>query len=201
MKERIVQLMTVPLIQGTLRYVYITIAKTITEKAEAEGATFAATVLPIVHACSPNDAKIIYDNMRQGKAGTDFAAVKEAFKRNYPCIGIACSDVGGIFDDANAVYLSGAEPCGVDQVDQNGCKGTWLLVVGLSVTGVGVLVLLVLIVNSCTGSNGKVHTPNTESEQRNLNAGVSFEVDECCEEEVPTPAPDPRRGESQTGIA
>merc|ERR1712166_1639392 len=47
-KESIEQMMTVPLIQGTLRYAYITSTdKNAGEKAEAEGATFAAAVLPI----------------------------------------------------------------------------------------------------------------------------------------------------------
>ena len=32
-------------------------------------------------------------------------------ERNYECLGITCTDVGGIWDDASGVYISGAEPC------------------------------------------------------------------------------------------
>ena len=54
---RISQLMAVPLIQGTLRYAYVQDKQSDRrEKEEAEGATFAAAVLPLVNSCSPADA-------------------------------------------------------------------------------------------------------------------------------------------------
>merc|ERR1711897_61380 len=86
-KEKIEQMMTVPLIQGTLRYAYITSTdKNAGEKAEAEGATFAAAVLPIVHACDEDAASVIYKNLKTGQNnGADFAAVKRAFESVYEC--------------------------------------------------------------------------------------------------------------------
>ena len=112
-KERIEQLMAVPLIQGTLRYAFFQESKGGgTEKDEAEGAVFAASVLPLVHACSEEDAEIIYDIMKVGSNENDFQAVKEAFERNYKCMGITCEDVGGLYDDALGVYEDGAAPCG-----------------------------------------------------------------------------------------
>ena len=111
-KDRIVELMYVPMIQGALRYAYFQGEQNDTsEKSEAEGATFAAAVLPIVHACSPVDADAIYDNMRIGEtAKADFSVVKAAFENNYDCMGITCEDVGGLYDGAD--YYPKAAPCG-----------------------------------------------------------------------------------------
>lgn len=112
-KESIEQLMTIPLVQGAIRYAYIRSTEISPgEQAEAEGATFAAAVLPVVHACDEDDAAIIYDNMRVGSGTPDFKAVKEAFERNYACMNIRCGDVGGVYDSANSQYYEGAEPCG-----------------------------------------------------------------------------------------
>jgi hypothetical protein len=59
-KERIVQLMTVPLIQGTLKYAYLADREEdVGEKEKAEGAVFAASILPMVHHCDATDAQTI----------------------------------------------------------------------------------------------------------------------------------------------
>lgn len=109
---RITNLMAVPLIQGTIRYAHTTDKQNDDrEKAKAEGAVFAAAVLPVVADCSPNDAKVIYDNMRVGGSAT-FEDVKAAFEANYACMGITCADVGGLVDGASGGYFAGAEPCG-----------------------------------------------------------------------------------------
>merc|ERR1719424_1455287 len=50
-KNRIVSQMTVPLVQGSLRYAYKMAALSGGTKERAEGALFAAAVLPQVHAC------------------------------------------------------------------------------------------------------------------------------------------------------
>jgi hypothetical protein len=109
----ITSLMAVPMIQGTLRYAHIVgEQQQMSEKAEAEGATFAAAVLPILHACSENDAATVYNNMRVGSgASKDFAAVKQAFEANYECMKVSCADVGGVLQ-ADGTYFEGAEPCG-----------------------------------------------------------------------------------------
>lgn len=111
---RITQLMAVPLVQGTLRYAYIQDKQNDKrEKAQAEGAVFAASVLPLLNACSASDADIVYNNMRVGNGGSvSFEVVKTAFERNYNCLGITCEDVGGLIDSVSTGYLQGAEPCG-----------------------------------------------------------------------------------------
>jgi len=112
-KERIAELIFVPVVQGSLRYAYITDKEIATagEKAEAEGAVFAAAVLPVVHACNAKDAEIIYDNLAVGSGKADFAAVKKAFERNYKCMGITCEDIGGLWDSTQNKYMPGASPC------------------------------------------------------------------------------------------
>lgn len=109
-KEKIEKLMAVPLVQGTLRYAYITDKQPSGEKEEAEGAVFAAAVLPLVHACNAADAEVIYNNMAVGSGGADFGEVRLAFERNYECMGITCEDVGGLWN-GDSDYLPDAAPC------------------------------------------------------------------------------------------
>jgi hypothetical protein len=139
-KTNIVNLMKVPLIQGVLRYAYVREfanpgtdelsvkaeaanpgTDELSMKAEAAGASFAAAVLPWVHACERVDADIIYDIMRVGSEPSQqdsFKEVKQAFERNYKCLGISCSDVGGQW--AVDGYAPGAEPCGSGASGANG---------------------------------------------------------------------------------
>lgn len=111
-KERIVELMAVPLVQGTIRYAHkVDRIPTSAEKEAAEGAVFAASVLPIVHECNPDDANIIYDNMKVGAKDTDYLAVRKAFEKNYDCMGITCKDIGGLWDSPNGKYYDDSSPC------------------------------------------------------------------------------------------
>eukprot|EP00549_Striatella_unipunctata_P025991 CAMPEP_0118698388 /NCGR_PEP_ID=MMETSP0800-20121206/15166_1 /TAXON_ID=210618 ORGANISM="Striatella unipunctata, Strain CCMP2910" /NCGR_SAMPLE_ID=MMETSP0800 /ASSEMBLY_ACC=CAM_ASM_000638 /LENGTH=160 /DNA_ID=CAMNT_0006598189 /DNA_START=18 /DNA_END=500 /DNA_ORIENTATION=+ len=104
--------MAIPLVQGTLRHAYIVEHLYANEKSKAEAATFAATVLPIVHALSPIDAQIIHDNTKVGSNTiTNFQKVKEAFERNYKQMGITCKDVGGLWNVGTNDYYKGAAPC------------------------------------------------------------------------------------------
>merc|ERR1719311_1112112 len=106
-KKRIVELMSIPLVQGSLRYAYKVGTLGEGDKARAEGAAFSAAILPRVAACNTDAAKLISDNMNidtttSMKSG--FAAVKKAFESTYPCLGITCADVGGLtsYDAASA---------------------------------------------------------------------------------------------------
>jgi len=111
-KEMIESRLYIPMIQGTLRYAHISSnPDTATEKAKAEGATFAAAVLPIVSFCNPRAAEVIYENMNFEASSTSFYHVKNAFQESYKCMGVTCEDVGGYYDSAAGVYFEGAEPC------------------------------------------------------------------------------------------
>jgi len=113
-KVFVVQMMKVPLVQATLLSAYNRGHNHPADIEEAEneiaqGAAFAATVLPFVHACSPDDAQIIYDQMVPTGKPPDYRTVKHAFERNYECMGITCLEVGGIWKDGK--YVKHTEPC------------------------------------------------------------------------------------------
>lgn len=118
-KNQIEKLMAVPLIQATLLNTYeqsYSQGRTPEEDSRmaVESAIYAATVLPLVHDCSPKDADVIYQNFRFGGENNetvtpDYKSVKEAFERNYKCMGVACKAVGGIWNGRE--YFPYADPC------------------------------------------------------------------------------------------
>ena len=110
-KERVAELMYVPVIQGTLRYAYKMENLQGGEKENAEGAIFAAAVLPKVAAFDEDAARTIYSNIRMGAPSTDAVAVKKAFESVYKEMGITCADVGGLWNTGTADYYTDYEPC------------------------------------------------------------------------------------------
>jgi hypothetical protein len=110
--KKMVALMAVPLIQGTLRYAYKVDKLSGGDKEKAEGAIFAAAIVPRVNACSSASAKKIMDNMKIGATSTSFAIVKKAFEDCYSKMEIKCEHVGGLWFTAENKYYEGAEPCG-----------------------------------------------------------------------------------------
>merc|ERR1711935_604675 len=154
-KESIEQMMTVPLIQGTLRYAYITSTdKNAGEKAEAEGATFAAAVLPIVHACDEDQAEIIYKNMKTDQANrANFAQVKMAFESVYECMGVRGSDVGGLWNEVAGDYYVGASPFAVNPTIEV-TKVNIPLIIGCTVGGLIAGIIVYIFVSKCCGATG-----------------------------------------------
>lgn len=134
-KDRIVTMMTIPLIQAVLRYAHIISHEDLFyEKHGAEGSVFALSVLPMVHHCNAEDAMIIYENMKsKGTSNVDFDAVKKAFERNYECLNIKCSEIGGIWDYDKGKYKSDAYPCGIDK----GASLVWII--GGACTALGII--------------------------------------------------------------
>jgi len=109
--RRMSSISAVPQIQATLRYAYkVGVQGKAYDKEQAEGAAFAAGVLPRIHHCSPEAADIVYENMRVGAPSTDHALVKSAFECVYQCIGITCADVGGLFNTGDGVYYPDQDP-------------------------------------------------------------------------------------------
>jgi hypothetical protein len=108
----IVRNMDVALIQGAIRHAWIAENDSSAgDKQKAEGAMFAAAVLPKVDACNPRAADTIYQTVRVG-GRPNFASVKRAFESVYSCMGISCEDVGGVIDEATRIkYAVGAEAC------------------------------------------------------------------------------------------
>merc|ERR1719460_658169 len=131
--NQIVSIMTVPLVQGTLRYAWKTGQIDAADnkladqsaKNSAEGSTFAAAVLPLVHACDAAAAKTVSDHMKFGAAvygkdnnfasGTkpDTAAVKLALESTYFCLGITCAHVGGLLSSDGVTPEAGMASCAI----------------------------------------------------------------------------------------
>merc|ERR1711985_209018 len=115
-KKLIVELMSIPLVQGSLRYAYKVAKLQGGSKEFAEGAAFSAAILPRVHACDASAAKVISDNMNMeisesARMSAGYGAVKKAFESVYKCLGITCASVGGLLLQ-DAEYYEGAKPCG-----------------------------------------------------------------------------------------
>merc|ERR1711865_373234 len=109
-KDKIVDYMSVPLVQGALRYAYKVDNLSGGDKEKAEMVAFTGAILPRVAACSITDAATIRSNMFvDGTMSSGFSAVKLAFENNYACMGITCAQVGGLM--LNDGYYDGASPC------------------------------------------------------------------------------------------
>jgi len=95
---KIVDLMTVPLIQGTLRYAFKTDDGKGGQKEKAEGVAFLGAFLPRLNNCSKEDAETVKNlmwidgTMSKGS----FSVVKCALERNYACLGVTSSQVGAL---------------------------------------------------------------------------------------------------------
>ena len=124
--NKIIPLMTLPLVQGTVEYAYKSDPKSAYDckhqaegdrdclKEWAEGWAFAAAALPQIAKCDADAAQVVRNNLEVpsegGKAGDQvpdgYMKVKEAVESTYECLGITCEQVG-VFDAAN----SGMEAC------------------------------------------------------------------------------------------
>ena len=95
-------------------------------EAWAEGATYAAALLPLLHYCDSssgrNAAAIVAEQMALGSASTNFVKVKNAVEQSYQCLGITCVEVGGLWDGSASAgagdYFIAAAPCVDSQQSQ-----------------------------------------------------------------------------------
>jgi len=124
-KNDIVKKMTVPLIQGTLRYAYkCDKVATCTSDAVGEAYIFAAAVLPQLAACDSVKAKTVADMVKPSaftctsdsvctSTTTNFMTIKAAFESCYSAMGVTCSDVGGLYSGGEYLNSAGrdASPC------------------------------------------------------------------------------------------
>jgi len=118
--DAIVDQMTVPLIQGMLKYAFKadpandqgSCTSGSCDKEWAEGWAFAAAVLPRLHYCSYETADMVRANLDVANAAPmkdGFAALKAMVESSYPCLGITCADVGA-FQNSAGIY-TGMEAC------------------------------------------------------------------------------------------
>jgi len=118
LRDDIVKLMMIPLIQGSLRYAYKVDLQQGGTKEKAEGVAFSNAVLPMVHQCSASAATTISNNVEYTATSTTFADVKSAFESVYSCLGLTCDDIGGLID-TGSTYLEGAAPCSTGPTSSN----------------------------------------------------------------------------------
>merc|ERR1719174_2331009 len=118
--DDIVDQMTVPLVQGMLKYAFKadpandqgSCTSGSCDKEWAEGWAFAAAVLPRLHYCSYETADMVRANLDVANAAPmkdGFAALKAMVESLYPCLGITCADVGA-FQNSAGIY-TGMEAC------------------------------------------------------------------------------------------
>ena len=123
--RRIKTLMTVPLIQGTLKVAYeLDLEDDVRQRTQGEAAAFLTATIPLVDSCSGPNANILYNDLAPGKATkASYEVLKAAFERSYDCMGIKCADVGGLTNIRGDEYLPRAEPCGIDEKEYMNDKG------------------------------------------------------------------------------
>lgn len=171
-KEAIVQKMTVPLIQGVLKYLYLTDLQG-SEKQRAELWAFAAALLPILDYYDPDAASTLRAN--SALTNTDlvpsgYAAVKASMESTYSSIGVTCADVGGYASSTSSTgYYPGMEPC--SDSSTTGAKSDDDDSSSMPVYGIVLLViLLVFFVSACVvggfyyGKSTNSHTKLNETE-------------------------------------
>jgi hypothetical protein len=180
LKDAIVSLMTVPLVQGTIRYAHLLAAGAADDYWEpygAQAAAFAAAVLPLVHHCDPDAAKLIHDNLKtQNKANVNFIAVKRALERNYACLKVTCTQVGGIYNPlAENFYFENAQPCieffGEVTMDINDNDKNLAMGLGIALGGLVVLACAVVGFTRYAEQRIKLKNPPLE-EHKDPNAEI-----------------------------
>ena len=152
-KDWIVELLTIPLVQTALHMAYVrnyipAATKQYSRRDHVKSAVYAASLLPLLHHCSTDDAKIVYDNLGLGELSqtqshVDFRSVKASLERNYDCLGIKCSNVGGVWDQGE--YGHYASPCVPDKhshANSNGHGTMMSYVVGIFIFTLIVLVMI-----------------------------------------------------------
>jgi hypothetical protein len=166
-KDKIVELMAVPLIQSVIRYAHIVDGEGTSsvidqlEKHTGEAAVYALAVAPLVHHCSPEDAAIIVANLKaKSPTNVDFAAVKGALERNYHCMKVRCHHVGGIYDDVTDSYKEGAGPCSDLTVGLTEQQKKWAMALGISFGSIFLIAIIVCVVGRSEGA--MVEPKNTD---------------------------------------
>lgn len=125
--------MKVPLVQSVIRYAYHQDkepgnTEEEQEKMIAEGATYAAAILPFVHICDSRAAEVIHKNMQFG-VKANYGDVRKALESTYVCLGVTCESVGGIWDHANERYK--ATTCGAAETETRSAAGKVSMAVGI----------------------------------------------------------------------
>merc|ERR1711935_417629 len=132
-KDEMVQVMTIPLVQGTMKYAYYSnTAADIgsDDKTLAEAHAFSRAILPLVNKCRRTDAETIAagiditKNTATGQSFGNFPDIKAALENNYECLGMACADGHHDQDDDD----DDESECGLSDIEIGGTM--FLVLVG-----------------------------------------------------------------------
>jgi hypothetical protein len=136
----IIHEMSVPLIQGALRYVYL-VGSGGRSKQKAEGWAFTAAILPQIHACDANAAATIKAAMIYTSSEVpDIALLFKTFRSVYECMGVTCADIGEYLDVTPATALC-ADDLAEIAAEKNGVAGATTSLQVSSGSGVAVALL------------------------------------------------------------
>jgi hypothetical protein len=113
--------MTVPLVQGTIRYAYKCHKSNASLKSMAEGAVFWMSIAPQVATCNPTGAAVIQaamlrpmTNANEGPyagGASKFQEIMGVLQGCYSSMGITCADVGGLIDPLDSTgYATCVDP-------------------------------------------------------------------------------------------
>jgi hypothetical protein len=105
-KNRIVSLMTVPIIQGALYYSFL-LRGVQDDRTHAAAYSFVAAILPLLNECGSEGVAIVFSSVQiptsDAAVATDFfPSVKGFMEEQYECLGVSCQDIG---------ELAGADLC------------------------------------------------------------------------------------------
>jgi hypothetical protein len=113
-KESLVQQLTIPLLQGTLKYLYYADI-TESEKTRAELWAFAAALLPMLDTYSASVATVLRTNSEitnTDVVSSGYAEVKYQLETLYTDLGVTCADVGGLVSSSYSTgFYPGMDPC------------------------------------------------------------------------------------------
>jgi Low iron-inducible periplasmic protein len=182
-KEKIVSLMTVPLIQAVLHeayYQYASISET-QDITKIQRVSYTSALLPLIHHCNRTDAERIYFSMGLDVGTTsnatttakkiNFESIKRSLENNYACLGVTCSSVGGVWD--GSTFGTNASPCTFDETSS---KWDITLVATLSVLVCVTIVLVAGVVIARRRLTGIDHNYKEESDDsQDAENGQSFE--------------------------
>lgn len=146
-RDALEKLMFVPLVQGFRFATFRRLVGYSDEDLVDDAPPFSAAVLPILGHCKMAAAKNIQLDFAPGnrQAGEDLSSIDKTLHEHYECMGMCCSDVGGLWDPNTNDYHPETSICQdtwehclpePDLVVENDPNRAWMLYVFLAGMGV-----------------------------------------------------------------
>eukprot|EP00752_Nemacystus_decipiens_P007957 g7110.t1 len=161
--DGVVDLMTVPLLQGMLRLFYLAdpLAGGGGDFEQAQLWAHSAAALPRIHVCDPDVATTIRANTDINSADAPvkegYVSLTERLQSVYSCLGVSCSQVGGLVSPDATTYVDGLEPCsdldgevldsGSEVLDSGGSDGGGhdMVLLGVALGSAAAVIVLAIV--------------------------------------------------------